>query len=65
MIVRRERQPRSEIRYLSIDCTSTQSARAMAVNAAAYPIIEVTSEPDDGDPGTSGKEILVGDLRNL
>ena len=35
------------------------------VNAAAYPIIEVTREPDNGDPGTSGKEILVGDLRNL
>lgn len=35
------------------------------VNAAAYPIIEVTREPDDGDPGTSGKNILVGDLRNL
>jgi anti-sigma-K factor RskA len=35
------------------------------VNAASYPIIEVTREPDNGDPGTSGKEILVGDLRNL
>ena len=35
------------------------------VNAASYPIIEVTREPDDGDPGASGKEILVGDLRNL
>lgn len=35
------------------------------VNAAAYPIVEVTREPDDGDPGTSGKEILVGDLRDL
>jgi hypothetical protein len=35
------------------------------VNAASYPIIEVTREPDNGNPGTSGKEILVGDLRNL
>jgi anti-sigma-K factor RskA len=35
------------------------------VNAALYPKIEVTREPDNGDPGTSGKEILVGDLRNL
>jgi anti-sigma-K factor RskA len=35
------------------------------VNAASYPKIEVTREPDNGDPGTSGKEILVGDLRNL
>ena len=35
------------------------------VNATSYPIIEVTREPDNGDPGTSGKEILVGDLRKL
>lgn len=35
------------------------------VNAAAYPKIEVTREPDNGDPGTSGKEVLVGDLRSL
>ena len=35
------------------------------VNAVSYPIIEVTREPDDGDPGSSGKEVLVGDLRNL
>ena len=35
------------------------------VNAVSYPIIEVTLEPDDGNPGTSGKEVLVGDLRDL
>ena len=35
------------------------------VNAASYPIIEVTREPDDGNPRASGKEVLVGDLRNL
>jgi Anti-sigma-K factor rskA/Putative zinc-finger len=35
------------------------------VNAVSYPIIEVTREPDDGDPGASGKEVLVGDLRDL
>ena len=34
------------------------------VNAASYPKIEVTREPDDGNPGTSGKEVLVGDLRS-
>ena len=33
--------------------------------ATSYPVIEVTREPDDGDPATSGKKILVGDLRNL
>lgn len=36
-----------------------------AVNAASYPKIEVTREPDDGDPSASGKEVLVGDLQNL
>ena len=35
------------------------------VNAVSYPKIEVTREPDNGNPETSGKEILVGDLRNL
>jgi anti-sigma-K factor RskA len=35
------------------------------VNAASYPKIEVTREPDDGNPESSGEEILVGDLRNL
>ena len=35
------------------------------VNAVSYPKIEVTREPDNGNPGTSGKEVLVGDLRNL
>ena len=31
----------------------------------SYPLIEVTREPDDGDPAASGKTVLVGDLRNL
>ena len=35
------------------------------VSAVSYPIIEVTREPDDGDPGSSGKKVLVGDLRSL
>ena len=34
-------------------------------NAISYPEIEVTREPDDGDPGSSGKKVLVGDLRSL
>jgi hypothetical protein len=25
----------------------------------------VTREPDDGDPGSSGEKVLVGDLRSL
>src|SRR5215212_3601400 len=33
--------------------------------AASYPVIEVTREPDAGDPAASGKNILVGDLRTL
>jgi hypothetical protein len=31
----------------------------------SYPEIEVTREPDDGDPGSSGVKVLVGDLREL
>jgi anti-sigma-K factor RskA len=34
-------------------------------NAVSYPEIEVTREPDDGDPGSSGQRVLVGDLRSL
>ncbi len=33
--------------------------------ATSYPVIEVTREPDDGDPTASGKRVLVGDLRDL
>jgi predicted anti-sigma-YlaC factor YlaD len=35
------------------------------VNAVSYPKIEVTREPDDGNPAASGQEVLVGDLRDL
>jgi anti-sigma-K factor RskA len=35
------------------------------VGATAYPKIEVTREPDDGNPGSSGEKVLVGDLRSL
>ena len=34
-------------------------------NAVSYPEIEVTREPDDGDPDSSGEKVLVGDLRSL
>jgi hypothetical protein len=34
-------------------------------NAVSYPVIEVTREPDDGDPGSSGEKVLTGDLRSL
>jgi anti-sigma-K factor RskA len=34
-------------------------------NAVSYPEIEVTREPDDGNPGSSGKKVLIGDLRSL
>ena len=35
------------------------------VSAVAYPEIEITQEPDDGDPGSSGKVVLKGSLRDL
>ncbi len=34
------------------------------VNARAYPEIEVTREPDNGNPDSSGEKILEGILRN-
>ncbi len=33
-------------------------------NARDYPEIEITREPDDGDPGSSGEEVLEGKLRS-
>lgn len=42
--------------------TVKMSAPASAV---AYPEVEVTLEPDDGDPGSSGKVMLEGHLRDL
>jgi anti-sigma-K factor RskA len=32
--------------------------------ARVYPEIEITREPDDGDPGSSGEEVLEGKLRS-
>ncbi len=34
-------------------------------SAVAYPEVEITLEPDDGDPGSSGKVVLKGSLRDL
>jgi anti-sigma-K factor RskA len=42
--------------------TVRMSAPASAV---AYPKIEVTLEPDDGNPGSSGEAVLKGSLRDL
>ena len=33
--------------------------------AVAYPEVEITLEPDDGDPGSSGQVVLKGSLRDL
>lgn len=33
-------------------------------SARTYPEIEITREPDDGDPGSSGVEVLEGNLRD-
>ncbi len=44
------------------DATVSMSAPTSSV---AYPEIEITREPDDGDPGSSGDKVLVGDLRDL
>jgi anti-sigma-K factor RskA len=33
-------------------------------NARDYPEIEITREPDDGDPGSSGEEVLEGKLQS-
>ena len=42
--------------------TVNMSAPASAV---AYPKVEITLEPDDGNPGSSGKVVLKGSLRDL
>ncbi len=34
------------------------------INARAYPEIEITREPDDGDPGSSGEKVLEGTLQS-
>ena len=46
------------------DGSATVSMSA-PVSAVAYPEIEITQEPDDGDPASSGKVVLKGSLRDL
>ena len=46
------------------DGSATVSMSA-PVSSVAYPEIEITQEPDDGDPGSSGKVVLKGSLRDL
>jgi hypothetical protein len=44
------------------DTTVNLTAPATAKH---YPEIEITREPDDGDPGASGDEVLKGSFVNL
>jgi len=44
---------------------STTVSMSAPASAVAYPEIEVTLEPDDGNPGSSGEVILKGSLRDL
>jgi hypothetical protein len=37
---------------------------AAPASATVYPEIEITREPGDGDPGSSGEAVLEGRLRN-
>ena len=46
------------------DGSATVSMSA-PVSSVAYPEVEVTREPNDGDPGSSGKVVLRGALRDL
>ena len=46
------------------DGSATVSMSAPA-SSVAYPEIEVTREPDDGDPGSSGNVVLEGSIRDL
>ena len=44
---------------------STTVSMSAPASAVAYPEIEITLEPDDGDPGSSGEVVLKGSLRDL
>jgi Anti-sigma-K factor rskA/Putative zinc-finger len=46
------------------DGSATVSMSA-PVSSVAYPEVEITQEPDNGDPGSSGKVVLEGSLRDL
>jgi anti-sigma-K factor RskA len=43
--------------HTTVNLTAPASARS-------YPEIEITREPGDGDPGTSGKKVLTGSLED-
>jgi hypothetical protein len=43
----------------------TTVSMSAPANSVAYPEVEITLEPDDGDPGSSGKVVLKGSLRDL
>lgn len=44
--------------HTTVNLTAPASARS-------YPEIEITREPGDGDPGTSGKKVLTGSLETI
>ena len=44
---------------------SASVSMSAPVSAVAYPEVEITQEPDDGDPASSGKVVLKGSLRDL
>ena len=46
------------------DGSATVSMSA-PVSSVAYPEVEITQVPDNGDPGSSGKVVLEGSLRDL
>jgi anti-sigma-K factor RskA len=50
--------------YAQADGHTTVNMSAPA-SAVAYPEVEITLEPDDGNPGSSGRVVLKGSLRDL
>ena len=44
---------------------SASVSMSAPVSAVGYPEIEITQEPDDGNPGSSGKVVLKGSLNDL
>ena len=46
-----------------LDGSSGRFAVPAGVDLGRYPLLDVSAEPDDGDPGHSGESIVRGDLR--
>ncbi|MCS5736341.1 anti-sigma factor domain-containing protein, partial [Herbiconiux daphne] len=46
-----------------MDGTSGRFIIPAGIDLAAYPLVDVSAESDDGDPGHSGDSILRGELR--